>query len=287
MGVTGIGSSYNFVYNTSTSRISTKDGSKSEFVDFCNGDVRGEDTETLNHFDAHTRYQFERMKFVASLYGDSFDGKEEVEIKADIESATKTQFYVDGNKSFRAYTGMSYLPSELKMLVDLEQPFATRESKPYDPKTNSISIGVGSQFDLGNGYSITVMDNYVKVDGYKIGDEVGAHHADFTSGGLDALIHFADQQWFAGMTDEYTGEILEFLQSQGVDTSREFTINGTHCELVNGKIREVGNDYGVPSSMQQKAIERYEKSMADLLKEGNHYYAPCDWAHNGPWSNKA
>ena len=74
MGVTGIGSSYNFVYNTSTSRISTKDGSKSEFVDFCNGDVRGEDTETLNHFDAHTRYQFERMKFVASLYGDSFDG---------------------------------------------------------------------------------------------------------------------------------------------------------------------------------------------------------------------
>ena len=39
--------------------------------------------------------------------------------------------------------------------------------------------------------------------------------------------------------------------------------------------------------MQQKAIERYEKSMADLLKEGNHYYAPCDWAYNGPWSNKA
>lgn len=37
------------------------DGSKNEFVDFYNGDVKGEDTETLNHFDAHTRYRFESI----------------------------------------------------------------------------------------------------------------------------------------------------------------------------------------------------------------------------------
>ena len=53
MGITGVGSSYNFVYNTKTGKLSTKDGSKNEFVDFCNGDVKGEDTETLNHFDEH------------------------------------------------------------------------------------------------------------------------------------------------------------------------------------------------------------------------------------------
>ena len=45
MGITGVGSSYNFVYNTKTGKLSTKDGSKNEFVDFCNGDVKGEDTE--------------------------------------------------------------------------------------------------------------------------------------------------------------------------------------------------------------------------------------------------
>ena len=33
-------------YNTKTGKLSTKDGSKNEFVDFCNGDVKGEDTET-------------------------------------------------------------------------------------------------------------------------------------------------------------------------------------------------------------------------------------------------
>ena len=153
MGITGVGSSYNFVYNTKTGKLSTKDGSKNEFVDFCNGDVKGEDTESLNHFDAHTRYQFQRMLYV---YG----------------------------------TGM---------------------------------------------------------------------------------IHFADQQYFSSMTDTYTDYILEFLSSQGVDTSREFVINGTHCELVNGKIREVGNDYVVPSAIQQKAVKRYEERMAQLLKDGNWY----------------
>ena len=98
-GITGVGSSYNFVYNTKTGKLSTKDGSKNEFVDFCNGDVKGEDTETLNHFDEHTRYQFTRMLYA---YGTGMTGQnpfandEEVEITADIDSATHTSFYVNG-----------------------------------------------------------------------------------------------------------------------------------------------------------------------------------------------
>ncbi len=88
MNVTGVGSSYNFIYNTKTGKLSTKDGSKNEFVDFCNGDVKGEDTETLNHFDEHTRYQFTRMLYA---YGTGMTGQnpfaddEEVEITADID----------------------------------------------------------------------------------------------------------------------------------------------------------------------------------------------------------
>ena len=85
-------STYNFIYNTKTGKLSTKDGSKNEFVDFCNGDVKGEDTETLNHFDEHTRYQFTRMLYA---YGTGMTGQnpfaddEEVEITADIDSATE------------------------------------------------------------------------------------------------------------------------------------------------------------------------------------------------------
>ena len=67
----------------------------------------------------------------------------------------------------------------------------------------------------------------------------------------------------------------EYLNSQlaaaAYDKSREFVINGTHCEVVNGKISEVGNDYVVPSAIQQKAVKRYEERMAQLLKDGNWY----------------
>ena len=62
---------------------------KNKFVDFCNGDVKGEDTETLNHFDEHTRYQFTRMLYA---YGTGMTGQnpfandEEVEITADIDA---------------------------------------------------------------------------------------------------------------------------------------------------------------------------------------------------------
>ena len=89
MSITKVGSSYNFIYNTKTGKLSTKDGSKNEFVDFCNGDVKGEDTETLNHFDEHTRYQFTRMLYA---YGTGMTGQnpfaddEEVEITADRKS---------------------------------------------------------------------------------------------------------------------------------------------------------------------------------------------------------
>ena len=117
MGITGVGSSYNFVYNTKTGKLSTKDGSKNEFVDFCNGDVKGEDTETLNHFDAHTRYQFQRMLYVygTGMTGQNpFENDEKVEITADIDSATHTSFYVNGQKAFTAITGMSYLPYEIR-----------------------------------------------------------------------------------------------------------------------------------------------------------------------------
>ena len=61
---------------------------KNKFFDFCNGDVKVEDTETLNHFDEHTRYQFTRMLYA---YGTGMTGQnpfandEKVEITADID----------------------------------------------------------------------------------------------------------------------------------------------------------------------------------------------------------
>ena len=274
MSITGVGSSYHFIYNTKTGKLSTKDGSKNEFVDFYNGDVKGEDSETLNHFDAHTKYQFQKMLYVygTGMTGQNpFTDEEEVEITADIDSATHTSFYVNGKKTFTAITGMTYTPSEIRTFGTVQQPFKTWGYKPYDSRTNSITIGVGSRFNLGNGYSVTVQEDCVWGEGYGKGSIADDERCNMMVGGLSSLIHFADQQYFSSMTDSYTNYILEFLASQGVDTSREFVINGTHCELVNGKIREVGNDYVVPSSIQAAAVKRYEEKMTELLKDRNWY----------------
>ncbi|WP_461901334.1 hypothetical protein [Roseburia intestinalis] len=72
----------------------------------------------------------------------------EVEITADIDSATHTSFYVNGQKAFGHY-GYTYLPiRDSNPFGTIQQPFKTREFKPYDPGTNSITIGVGSRFNL-------------------------------------------------------------------------------------------------------------------------------------------
>ena len=139
MSITKVGSSYNFIYNTKTGKLSTKDGSKNEFVDFCNGDVKGEDTETLNHFDEHTRYQFTRMLFA---YGTGMTGQnpfandEKVEITADIDSATHTSFYVNGQKAFTAITGMSYLPYEIRTFGTVQQDVYKRQ--PLEPYSSHL-----------------------------------------------------------------------------------------------------------------------------------------------------
>ena len=86
MSITKVGSSYNFIYNTKTGKLSTKDGSKNEFVDFCNGDVKGEDTETLNHFDEHTRYQFTRMLFA---YGTGMTDRKSTRLNSSHPSSSR------------------------------------------------------------------------------------------------------------------------------------------------------------------------------------------------------
>ena len=77
------------------------------------------------------------------------------------------------------------------------------------------------------------------------------------------MISFGDQQAFSALhrAAVSTPMMLEFLNELGVDTSREFIINDTRCEVRHGRIEEVGNKVGVPSSIHQKAVERYEKWM--------------------------
>ncbi len=51
MGISGIGSRNTYIYNTQTGKLSSKDGQQDAFVDYFNGDISGDEDDTLNGFD--------------------------------------------------------------------------------------------------------------------------------------------------------------------------------------------------------------------------------------------
>ncbi len=62
-----------------------------------------------------------------------------------------------------------------------------------------------------------------------------------------------------------TPMLLELLRQLGVDTDREFILNGTKCEVRNGKICEVGDKWGVARNVRDEAIRKYEEEMSRPL----------------------
>ena len=56
-----------------------------------------------------------------------------------------------------------------------------------------------------------------------------------------------------------------------VDTDREFILNGTKCEVRNGKIREVGDRWGVARNVRDEAIRKYEEEMSRPLSGRNEF----------------
>lgn len=65
--------------------------------------------------------------------------------------------------------------------------------------------------------------------------------------------------------------LLELLRQLGVDTDREFVLNGTRCEVQNGKIREVGDRWGVARNVRDEAIRKYEEEMSLPLSGRNEF----------------
>lgn len=274
MSVNGIGSSNSYIYNTKTGKLSTKDGSKDEFVDYFNGDLDGKDSSDLNGFDQVQRSGIRKMfemigwgmiggNILAECEGD------EIEITSESIDATTSEYYINGQKLMTMILPVTYTPEEIKIFGTINQPFRTHNATGYDPVTNRLSIGVGDVFDFGNGYRFTVEEDHVSCTGYRRDGSEEDTKADLFAAGLAGLIHFGDQQAFSSLMYGWVSSdvILEFLKEMGVDTSREFIINDTVCEIKNGKLHEVGNKVGVPSSIQKQAVERYEQWLYKPLSE--------------------
>lgn len=270
MAVSGIGETYSYIYNSQTGKLSTKDGSKDAFVDYFNGEASEEALDDLNGFDATRKRDIQKMIkfFSCGMTKDVFNEKNgtEFEITAEVENATTAHYSVNGEKVFTAYSAVSYTYEEVNAFRTVQQPYKTKQHKDYCPETNSISIAVGDVFDMKNGYTFTVKRDHIWGEGYDGKSEESNKKANQFVWGLNALMHFADQQWPSSWMDkESTPMMIEFLNQLGVDTTKEFAINETRCEIRNGRIMEVGNNNVVPSSIHNAAVKRYEEMLYQPL----------------------
>lgn len=72
MSVSGIGTSSTYLYDATTGKLSTKDGTKNNFVDYFNGDSSEETLEDLNGFDKNNKYELQELFW---LFRDGYIGK--------------------------------------------------------------------------------------------------------------------------------------------------------------------------------------------------------------------
>lgn len=267
-GVSGVGSTGYFQYDLQTKRLSATDGDD-EFVRYFNDD----DTDaasSLNGYDRRTKGAMKNaIDRVQEFYRAGLmehpiatDGETQVAVSYEISGVDEVSVSVGGNR-LTMVAPMVYLPDEIKSFSTVAPPFRTTTHKDYDPTDNSIHLAVGDTFSYGNGYRFTVGTNAVQGSGYDGKSEAENAAADRFMLALDSLIHFGDGQYLSSMIDrDMTPEILRFLREQGVDTDREFIVNETRCEVRDGRICEVGNKTGVPNAVYEKALSRYEASLA-------------------------
>lgn len=274
MGITGIGSVQTYIYNSQTGKLSSKDGSADEFVDYFNGTLSGESSESLNGYDVQKKYNIDHLIDLNGVFGKDWlwfqTDKNEYEITCEIVNGGESSYRVDGKKVLTNCVAATHLlPPGWE---DTKSPYKTHQSKAYDPTTNSMNIAVGDVFDLGNGYKLRVREDCIETIGYGAGSAADDEKVQHLEYGLNALIHFADQQCSAlAIFPEHTPMLLSLLQELGIDTSREFTLNGTKCMVENGTIQESGNKWVVPSSVYHKALQQYEEFLSQPLssRKGN------------------
>lgn len=275
MSITGIGSHYSYLYNAQTHKLSTKDGNDDAFVKYFNDEITEGEYGELNGYNAKMKGDILSMirLFNSGVQGAKvFESDDDLyEITAEIVNGEEAKYSVNGVHSFKSYSAMPYTKAEVAEFSNPFRPYKTYDSKGYNVSDNSINIAVGDVYDLGNGKKVIVENNKMKGIGFT-NDNMDIYHFNVLLIGLDSLMRVADQIGFSSLFDEEsTPMILDFLQKRGVDTTREFIVNGTKMEVVNGKIVEIGNTHVVPNSIFQKALKRYESWMYQPLATRSPY----------------
>lgn len=190
-----------------------------------------------------------------------------VQVTVHIKDVDCIEYSINDIKMI-SYSAVICSPEDEKIFCGENVPYATTVHQDYNAANNSIQIAVGDEYDVGNGYKLVIGNNSVDVVKTAGADPREWDRVNYLSLALSDFIHFADQQWMSmESSDEINQVVIDFLQKLGVNMEETFTVNKTQCEIVNGRIREVGNMWCIPSSMYNAAKKRYEELMSQSINK--------------------
>jgi hypothetical protein len=181
-----------------------------------------------------------------------------------MEAFTEMRKYPD----FFILTGqVSDGPPDLADVNNLPSFNIPRQGYGINKITNSITIGVGSVVSL-DGYSFHIGNNRVDL-GFGNMPNASSSYADSNNNLAHAL---RELLWAAGSgkadfsgNSDINESMLTLLRKMGIDTSRDFRINGTVFEVKNGvlqtkgytsDINSVSNPYAYLNAIALKAYEQ-------------------------------
>ena len=269
MEISGMGCKSTYYYNINTQKLQSAEGQSDDFVKWYNGEITQEELpDSYNGYDANVKRDIGFI-FDSSLgefekrFGETENGLYKVSILG--VAADEIEYQVADKKKCTVTTGMAYSGEQENSLYT--GSFKERVHEGYNAEDNRLVLAVGDKFSMGDGKQLIVGNDYVTALG-KCRTEAETVKMNYMMTGMTRLIRFADQQGTAdAIPEECYPDIIELLEKQGVNTSKEFILNETRCHIVNGRIKEVGNDYGVPSSMYCAALREYELLLAEPLNQ--------------------
>lgn len=273
MDITGIGTTRSYTYCQTTKKLGTQN-SDDAFVKWYNGEINQEQLPAqINGFDDDVKRGLETFlsdysqRICVEGYSEESMQDDSVQVTVHIKDVDCIEYSINDIKMI-SYSAVICSPEDEKIFCGENVPYATTVHQDYNAANNSIQIAVGDEYDVGNGYKLVIGNNSVDVVKTAGADPREWDRVNYLSLALSDFIHFADQQWMSmESSDEINQVVIDFLQKLGVNMEETFTVNKTQCEIVNGRIREVGNMWCIPSSMYNAAKKRYEELMSQSINK--------------------
>ncbi len=266
-----------FSYNTKTSKLTRRDGTEDEFCKIYNWEYdKIEITKGENRILGQLRGGIEDC---ARPSGAIDYSKENIDIEYSVVDFFKSAIKV-GDRTFTC----GFIPP----LLDFINQNASAEPADYTYNDdleydNGVSLIDGKKFVV-NGADCIIGKNHVIIKDTE-GSSIKGNHSEYPLEFLmDMLIRLANGQMVSGWyTDkDIFKDIKEMLNQMGINTDKEFVINGKTMSLVDDKL-EISEETKYPQyqefAMTDRQIERaikkyeayYEENMI-LTKENGNFF---------------